>query len=99
MPPRNDIEENLREQNTKKRIKNFNEVTLGYTEKGAVKEAKRCINCKRPLCVSGCPVEIDIPGFIKAIAMRKFDAAVKILKDKNYQFLTGGQIYATISKN
>ncbi len=73
----------MREQNPKERIKNFDEVALGYTEKEALNEASRCLICKKPLCVSGCPVEIDIPGFIKAIRERKFDEAAKVLKEKN----------------
>ena len=45
------------------RICNFDEVALGYTYETAVNEAKRCLNCKHKPCVSGCPVEIDIPAF------------------------------------
>ncbi len=71
------------EQDPKDRIKNFNEVALGYTEKQAVAEAKRCIQCKKPSCIAGCPVEIDIPAFIALIADGKFDEAAKKLKEKN----------------
>ena len=49
-------------QDPKERIKNFNEVALGYSTEQAVAEAKRCIQCKKPLCIGGCPVEIDIPA-------------------------------------
>jgi glutamate synthase (NADPH/NADH) small chain len=70
-------------QDPKHRIKNFNEVALGYTEEQAIKEAKRCIQCKKPSCVGGCPVEIDIPAFIALIASGKFDEAAKKLKEKN----------------
>lgn len=73
----------LREQPPKKRIKNFNEVPYGYSPEEAILEAKRCLQCKKALCVSGCPVEIDIAGFIKAIAEGDFDKSIKILKDKN----------------
>jgi len=73
----------MREQKPEERIKNFNEVALGYTEEEAVKEAARCLNCKKPLCVSGCPVEIDIPGFITAIKEKNFSEAIRILKEKN----------------
>ncbi len=73
----------MREQDPKKRIKNFDEVALGYSEKEAVKEAERCISCKKPLCVAGCPVEIDIPKFIKAVKNKKFKDAIKIIKEKN----------------
>ena len=65
------------------RIKNFDEVALGYTTEQAMTEAKRCIQCKKPSCVGGCPVEIDIPAFIAFIAEGKFDEAIKKLKEKN----------------
>ena len=71
------------EQEPKERIKNFNEVTLGYDEEDAVKEAGRCLSCKKPVCVKGCPVEIDIPGFISFIKERKFDEAISKIKEKN----------------
>lgn len=70
-------------QDAKERIKNFHSVALGYSEEQAVLEAKRCIQCKKPACIEGCPVEIDIPGFIKKIAEKDFPEAIKILKDKN----------------
>ena len=62
---------------------NFNEVALGYPVEIAVEEAERCLQCKKPRCVLKCPVEIDIPGFIKCIADRNFPAGVRVLKDKN----------------
>ncbi len=70
-------------QDAKERIKNFSSVALGYSEEQAVLEAKRCIQCKKPACIEGCPVEIDIPGFIKKIAEKNFPEAIKILKNKN----------------
>jgi len=73
----------MREQPPEERIKNFNEVPLGYTPEEAIQEAKRCLQCKDPPCVKGCPVEIDIPGFIKAIAEGDFKRAIHILKEKN----------------
>jgi len=73
----------MREHPAKERIKNFLEVPFGYDEKEAIQEAKRCLQCKRATCVSGCPVEIDIPGFIKFIAEGNFVAAIKKLKEKN----------------
>jgi glutamate synthase (NADPH/NADH) small chain len=73
----------MREQDPKKRIKNFNEVPFGYSEDEAVAEAKRCLQCKKPKCVAGCPVEIDIPGFIELIANRDFRGAAKRMKEKN----------------
>lgn len=73
----------MREQPPEERIKNFNEVPLGYTPEEAIQEANRCLQCKDAPCVKGCPVEIDIPGFIKAIAEGDFKRAVHILKEKN----------------
>jgi len=70
-------------QEPKIRAKNFNEVALGYTAEQAVAEAKRCIQCKKPSCIAGCPVEIDIPAFVALIADGKFDEAAKKLKEKN----------------
>lgn len=65
------------------RRSNFIEVAFGYTEELAVAEAKRCLQCKKPFCMDGCPVEINIPAFIKSIADREFGKAIKILKNKN----------------
>ena len=65
------------------RSHNFFEVALGYNEDVAVEEAIRCIQCPKPKCVDNCPVEIDIPGFIKCIAERRFEDGVTILKEKN----------------
>jgi len=65
------------------RVKNFNEVALGYTSEQAVTEAKRCLQCKKPRCMKGCPVEIDIPGFIAKIAKEDFLGAIKHIKQKN----------------
>ena len=70
------------EQKPKDRIKNFKEVPYGYDEKTAIEEAKRCLQCKDRPCVIGCPVEIDIPGFIKHISEGDFDKAVEVLKTK-----------------
>ena len=61
------------------RNKNFNEVALGYTEEQAVDEAQRCLNCKTRNCVAGCPVNIDIPGFIKEVAEGKYEDAYQII--------------------
>ena len=71
------------EQDPKERVRNFYEVPLGYTEEAAIEEAKRCIQCKKPLCVAGCPVNIDIPWFIELIAEGKFLDAAKKLKETN----------------
>lgn len=63
-----------------KRIRNFNEVALGYTEEMAKREAERCLLCKNKPCVKGCPVGIDIPRFIEQIAQGEFEAAYQTLK-------------------
>lgn len=67
----------------RERIKDFNEVPLGLSEEAAVTEACRCIQCKKPTCVKGCPVEIDITGFIKLLSQGKFDEAIAKIKEKN----------------
>ena len=65
------------------RVHNFDEVPLGYSEELAMTEAKRCIQCKKPGCIAGCPVDVDIPGFVGLIAEGHFvDAALK-LKETN----------------
>ncbi|MDE6775846.1 MAG: NADPH-dependent glutamate synthase [Ruminococcus sp.] len=61
------------------RNKNFSEVALGYTEEQAIDEAKRCLNCKNKPCVTGCPVQIDIPAFIAQVAEGNFEEAYKII--------------------
>ncbi len=61
------------EQPAEERRKNFNEVALGYTKEDALSEASRCLACKEPECVEGCPVNVDIPGFIKLICEEDFD--------------------------
>jgi glutamate synthase (NADPH/NADH) small chain len=65
------------------RIHNFNEVALGYTMKQAVAEAERCIQCLKPQCMQGCPVEVNIPAFIKKIKEKNFSEAIRIIKEKN----------------
>ena len=61
------------------RNKNFLEVALGYTEEQAIDEAQRCLNCKNKPCVTGCPVQIDIPAFIAEVAKGDFEAAYKVI--------------------
>jgi NAD(P)H-flavin reductase len=65
------------------RRRNFKEVALGLDLEGALHEAERCIRCKKPRCVPGCPVGIDIPGFIAALAQRDVRKAYGILKSSN----------------
>ncbi len=57
------------------RIKNFKEVTAGYSEETAILEAQRCLQCKKPVCVDGCPIRNDIPGFIALLREKKFEEA------------------------
>ncbi|MEA2037539.1 MAG: NADPH-dependent glutamate synthase [Nanoarchaeota archaeon] len=71
------------EQDAEKRIKNFDEVNLGYSEENAKKEAERCLQCASPLCVSGCPVNVDIPKFIRYIKDGKYYMAIKTIKRTN----------------
>ncbi|MEG2003815.1 MAG: dihydropyrimidine dehydrogenase, partial [Clostridia bacterium] len=61
------------------RNKNFFEVTLGYTKEQAIDEAKRCLNCKNMPCVSGCPVCINIPEFIRHIVDEDFEGAYDVI--------------------
>jgi len=82
--------EPMPKQEAEKRVKNFNEVALGYTEEQAKKEAERCLQCPKPLCVKGCPVDINIPVFIKLIVEGKYpEAAKKIKEDDILPRMTG----------
>jgi glutamate synthase (NADPH/NADH) small chain len=65
------------------RVRNFDEVALGYTPELAREEAARCLACKNPRCVEGCPVGIDIPRFIGCIAAENFSQGIKTLKERN----------------
>jgi len=65
------------------RVRNFDEVALGYTLEMAVQEAERCLICKKPHCVPGCPVGIDIPAFINAIVKKDLRESYRVLKDAN----------------
>lgn len=71
------------EQTAEERIKNFKEVTLGYTKEDALAEASRCLACKESKCVEGCPVNVDIPGFIYLICKEDFKGAIEKIKDTN----------------
>jgi len=85
-PQRKKIDPHRREmpkQAAEVRRRNFHEVALGYPIATAVAEAKRCLQCKKPKCVSNCPVEIDIPGFIQHIADGDFAGGTRVLKEKN----------------
>jgi len=73
----------MRTQDPRNRIKNFNEVALGLTEEEAVKEAKRCLKCKKASCVAGCPVGIDISAFIEYIVKGDFKKSLEKIREKN----------------
>ena len=73
----------MAEQAPKARAKNFDEVALGYSESDALKEAERCLQCKKPKCVDGCPVSVPIPEFIQAVSEKDFRRAVEIVKSRN----------------
>lgn len=72
-----------RKRNEKERIKNFNEVSYGYSEHDALTEASRCLQCKKAPCIKGCPVGIDIPLFIKRIREKDFQGAIDAIYEKN----------------
>lgn len=69
----------VREQDPKVRAANFEEVCLGYNKEEAMEEASRCINCKNAQCIKGCPVAIDIPGFISEIKEGNFEKAAEVI--------------------
>lgn len=69
----------LKQRPPEERIKNFDEVTLGYTEEEAVSEAKRCISCEKHLCIEACPIHQDVPGYVARIAEGNFEEALKII--------------------
>ncbi len=69
----------VREQEAKVRVTNFEEVCEGYNQEEAVREASRCFGCKNAKCIDGCPVAIDIPGFIKEIQEGNIEEAYKVI--------------------
>lgn len=68
----------------RERVKDFSEVALGYTKEEALLEAERCLDCKHAPCVGGCPVEIDIPKFIREIREGRLEEAAKTIYDANF---------------
>jgi glutamate synthase (NADPH) small chain len=87
MPKKKDDKKKARiampEQDASVRRRNFEEVPLGYTVEMAMEEASRCIQCRKPGCVAGCPVGVDIPGFINLITEGDFTGAIRNLWSKN----------------
>ena len=75
--------EPMPKQDPKMRVQNFDEVALGYTREQAMREASRCLQCKKAFCVEGCPVDIDIPAFIAKIKEGDFMGAIHKIKEKN----------------
>jgi glutamate synthase (NADPH/NADH) small chain len=73
----------MREQPASERVRNYDEVPFGYSPEEAILEAQRCLMCKKPKCIAGCPVEIDIPGFIQHIVDEDFKGGINLLKEKN----------------
>lgn len=71
------------EQDPNKRVKNFSEVPFGLTEELAVQEASRCLECPKAPCIAGCPVEVDIPGFIALVIEKDFAGAARKIKETN----------------
>ncbi|MFA4889131.1 MAG: NADPH-dependent glutamate synthase [Candidatus Omnitrophota bacterium] len=72
-----------RELSAQKRICGFEEVVLGYSEEEALQEASRCLQCKKPVCISGCPVGIDIKTFIYKIIQKDYQGAYRTIREKN----------------
>jgi glutamate synthase (NADPH/NADH) small chain len=78
------MEENpMHDRVVEERIRDFSEVDTGLSPDEAIREAERCLECKKPLCVTGCPVCIEIPSFIRAIARGDFAGAARIIKEQN----------------
>ena len=75
--------EKMPEQEPKLRIQNFGEVALGYTRENALREASRCLGCKKPACVEGCPVNVQIPQFVGKIKEGDFEGAIRAIKETN----------------
>jgi len=73
----------VKEQKASERAANFDEVVFGFNEEEALKEAGRCLQCKNPTCISGCPVEIDIKKFIYQITQKDYKSAYLTIKEKN----------------
>ena len=73
----------VREQEPEVRAKNFEEVCYGYNEEEAVAEAGRCLNCKNAQCMKGCPVSINIPGFIEKVKNRDFEGAYQVISESS----------------
>jgi len=65
------------------RVKSFKEIELGYSLEQAIKEAGRCLQCKNPVCIEGCPAKVDCKAFIEQVMLGEFDKALEIIEEKN----------------
>jgi glutamate synthase (NADPH/NADH) small chain len=72
------------EQEADLRVRNFSEVSHGFDAERALSEAQRCLECKNPVCVEGCPVEIDIRGFVQLVLERDYVGAANKSREANY---------------
>jgi len=73
----------MRSRDPEKRKRDFKEVALGLTKREAVKEASRCLQCKKPKCIAGCPVEIDIPKFVRHVKERDYLGGLRVIREFN----------------
>ncbi len=78
----------VREQDPKVRATNFEEVCYGYNKEEAMEEAQRCINCKNARCIQGCPVSINIPGFISHVKEGNIEEAYKVIGESSALLLS-----------
>ena len=86
----NKVKVPVRQQEPEVRVQNFEEVCLGYNKEEAMKEASRCLNCKNPRCVAGCPVGVNIPGFIEKLKDGDIEGAAKVIaKDSSLPAVCG----------
>jgi len=83
MPKEKIPRQEMPRQKPEERRRNFREVALGYSPEQALLEASRCLQCKKPTCVEGCPVQVRIPEFIGALRNQEYQRAAELLKDKN----------------
>ena len=83
MPNMSNVKVEMPSQEPEIRATNFKEVALGYTKEMAQEEAARCLNCKKPRCVDGCPVNVPIPHFIQEVVNGDFEKAYEIITTEN----------------
>ena len=83
----------VREQDPKVRATNFEEVCYGYNKEEAMEEASRCLNCKNAKCVQGCPVSINIPGFISKVKEGDIEGAYQVIGESLPHFLQSADVY------